>query len=157
MHATPARAAASSETAGRTIMIAARTVDSEPRPRILTSVLSRDHLETSTAKVPESAPARRPQLISRRRIAVSESTTRLTRGTRRSPMRDHLVFGGVLHVCPRVSPARLADRTVPDWFLGRVTTAEVDDNGRREPVPVCWGSRPTTIDPTRHESGGQAG
>ncbi len=63
----------------------------------------------------------------------------------RPNLRDHLAFGGGPHVCPGASLARLEGRVALDVFLERITTARVDDDYRREPVPVFWAHGPRRL------------
>lgn len=60
----------------------------------------------------------------------------------RPSARDHLAFGGGPHVCPGASLARLEGRIALEVFLDRVDDAHVDEEYRREPVPVFWANGP---------------
>jgi cytochrome P450 len=59
--------------------------------------------------------------------------------------RDHLAFGGGPHVCPGASLARLEGRIALEVFLDRVDMAHVDEQYRREPVPVFWANGPKQL------------
>jgi hypothetical protein len=60
----------------------------------------------------------------------------------RPSARDHVAFGGGPHVCPGASLARLEGRIALEVFLDRVDTAHLDEQYRREPVPVFWANGP---------------
>ncbi len=63
----------------------------------------------------------------------------------RPSARDHLAFGGGPHVCPGASLARLEGRVALEVFLDRVDHALVDEQYRREPVPVFWANGPRRL------------
>ncbi len=59
--------------------------------------------------------------------------------------KDHLAFGGGPHICPGASLARLEGRIALDVFLDRVDLACVDEQYRREQVPVFWANGPRRL------------